>query len=93
MLDDPYYAICCHEGCGKQAELEHAIKVAGRQLNEFWAIIPCCPGHNRGPLLDKRKNEWYALRRASEADLSKYPKCTEQWKQDLKYYNSLYANI
>lgn len=56
ILNDPYYAICCHDGCGKQAELEHAIIVGGRQLNEYWAIIPCCPDHNRGNKLNKEKN-------------------------------------
>lgn len=91
MLDDPYYRMCCHDGCGELAELEHAIIVAGKQLNEKWAIIPCCPEHNRGALLNKQKNHWYALMRASEEDFAKFPKSSERWKQELKYLNSIYG--
>ena len=71
ILNDPAYEFCRHPGCGRQAELEHAFTSAGRQVNERWAIIPCCPSHNRGPLLNKELNRHLAYQQATEDDLKK----------------------
>lgn len=89
MLDDPYYDYCCHEGCGKQAEKEHAIIIGGRQLNTYWSIIPCCPDHNRGPKMDKRRNEWVALNRATDEELNEYPKANLIQKRN--HLNTIYG--
>ena len=60
-----------------RAEWEHAFIYAGKQINEWWAIIGVCWYHHRGPGLDKDFNRYKALERMSEADLAeaqrKYP--------------------
>lgn len=74
-----------HE-CAGRSTMEHAMKYAGRQVNEAWAIIRLCArAHNvdqwqtSGGILDKRKNEYLALTHATEADLSRFPR--SGWKQ------------
>lgn len=89
MLDDPWYELCCYPGCEQQAELEHAWTYSGRQINEVWAIIPCCPYHNRGKGLNKTYNQWVALRRATAEDLAKYPRI--DWATKLAHLNAKYA--
>lgn len=91
ILADPWYEFCCYPDCGKQAELEHAILESGRQLNEFWAIIPCCPDHNRGVKMDKAFNRYVALSRASEDDLNKYPRSAPFWRQDRAWLMKKYG--
>jgi hypothetical protein len=89
--NDPYYRMCARMGDGKCAgriTWEHVIIYAGRQVQEFWAIIPLCEYHhgvgtyqNTGGL-DKQINIFIALSRATEEDLKKYPK--EDWEQMKK---------
>lgn len=77
---DPWMHKCCRadaacKGRIKDPEWEHVFLLAGRQLNEAWAIIPLCWYHHRGPGLDKRENERIALSRISDKDIkNKYPK-------------------
>ena len=60
-----------------RAEWEHCFIWAGRQINEWWAIIGCCWYHHRGPGLNKDFNRWKALERMNEKDIleadKKYP--------------------
>lgn len=81
--------VCARLGldCSGRLTYEHAF---GRTQEEAWQIVILCWRHHLGDLLDKRVNKWLALRQSEPGDLEKYPKCTEQWKQDLKYYNSIY---
>jgi len=65
--------------CSGRITWEHAFIYAGRQINEEWAIIPLCWFHHLGAGLNKRFNEYLALRRATEEDLKKYP--NRDWKQ------------
>lgn len=67
--------------------MEHAFIYAAKQINELWAIIPLCWYHHLGEGLDKQQNQAIALRRATEHDLSKYPR--KPWEQIKK---SLLAN-
>lgn len=82
-----------HE-CKGRTTLEHALIYAGRQVNEDFAIVPLCAlAHSvddyqgRG-ILDKEKNHFLALARASELDLQAYPK--SDWKQKKKYLENKY---
>lgn len=99
---DPEYRFCMrakffhdHE-CGGRITREHAFIYAGNQIQEKWAIIPLCEkAHsvNRfqdSGILDKNKNEYLALMRATPEDLAKYPK--RDWERLKKYYNQKYGN-
>lgn len=81
--------VCARLGtdCSGRLTYEHAY---GRRQEEAWQIVILCWRHHLGDLLDKRINHRLALRQATPEDLAKYPKCTEQWKRDLDYYNSIY---
>jgi hypothetical protein len=66
-----------------KAEWEHCFIYAGKQINEWWAIIGVCWYHHRGKGLNKNFNRYRALIRLSEAELEevqkKYPK--QNWRQ------------
>lgn len=70
-------------GCGGRITFEHAIIFAGSQLDEVWAIIHLCAFHHAvdeyqdGGDLQKEKNVWIALNRASDAELIAISKCID----------------
>jgi len=103
MNNDPEYKTCMrrelfhdHECKGRMTR-EHALIYAGRQIQEKFAIISICAWshdvdeHQGGNNLDKPKNEYIALLRATDEDLRKYP--NRDWKQHLKYLNGKYKLI
>lgn len=80
---DKYYRTCARwedGNCTYHITMEHALIYEGRQIDEVWAIIPLCTYHHAvnecqdGKGLDKSKNVWIALNRATDEDLLKYPK-------------------
>lgn len=77
---DPFYRKCARAGmdCRGRLTMEHVWIYAGRQIDEAWSILPLCYFHHLGAGLDKRVNEEISLRRATEADLARYPK--KDWK-------------
>lgn len=101
LANDPTYATCLRKTffndhqcqadpvTGKLIEWEHAFIYSGRQINETWAIIPICWWVHRGPGLDKDKNRFLALRRATVKELYKYP--NKDWLQLLEYLNKKYV--
>ena len=85
MQADTYYQKCSRRGdggCGGRITWEHAIIFAGRQLNEKWAIIPLCEYHHAvnmyqdGGNLNKEKNIYIALERATDDELQAISKAT-----------------
>lgn len=80
----PFYRLCVlrdeHECANENGEpvfrltWEHAMIHASRKVQEIWAIIPLCPWSHLGAGLDKEKNQWIALSRATDAELEKYPR-------------------
>lgn len=91
ILADPYYQRCARfkEGtCDGRITWEHCWIYGGRQINEVWAIIPLCWYHHLGKGLDKQKNRYLSLKRASVQDLLKYPK--KAWLQLIEYLNGIY---
>lgn len=94
MNGDPYYCNCARRkdgDCGGRITWEHVFIFKGKQIQEKWAIIPLCEKHHgvgiywAKSLLDKRKNEWISINRATAEDLKKYPK--HDWEQAKKYLN------
>ncbi len=84
---DPMMYICiwnnsnCRNEDGSRpvrVEWEHAFMYAGRQMDEWWAIIGCCWHHHRGGGMVKRFNQWKALERVNDDKLQaiqkKYPR-------------------
>ena len=97
---DPFMKVCIYESddapnhnCEGNIEFEHAWLYAGKQINEPWAIVPCCTSHNRGEGLDKNYNRYRALKRAVETiglkDLQRrMPK--KNWQQEWNYLRKKY---
>ena len=89
--------ICIHNNCDCQGrvEWEHVWLYAGKQIQEEWAIIPCCYMHHRGGKLDKDFNRYQSLLKAIKifGDLeyicNKYPK--KDWKQIYSFLSKKYA--
>lgn len=74
----------------KMIEWEHALIYAGKQVQARFAIIPICWLVHRGPLLVKEINIWIALNRATDEELSAYPKT--DWIQRRRYLNEKYGD-
>jgi len=87
--EDSFYKICIHIGkdghvCEGRLTMEHAWLYAGEQIQEIWAIVPCCWAKNVDVSSDdKRWNQYVALLRATDDDLKKFPK--KDWVQELKF--------
>lgn len=83
ILVDPFYDTCSRweDGhCDGRITWEHAFIYAGRQIDEVWAIIPLCEYHHSIGIhhgtgdLQKKKNHWISLNRATNEELQKYPR-------------------
>ena len=81
--NDRFYTICARfrdGGCKGRITMEHTLIFAGRQIDEAWAIIPLCEYHHSvcryqdSGDLQKEKNIWIALNRATDEELLKYSK-------------------
>lgn len=93
LSEDPFYKLCARrdEECDGRITWEHSMYFKGRQIQEKWAIIPLCWYHHLGKGLDKRRNEWIALSRATEEDLDRYYKT--DFKQKKKYLVETYGTF
>lgn len=96
ILSDKYYKTCIHKQketgveCSGRITLEHAWIYSGKQIQEKWAIVPCCWYHHLGKGLEKNYNRYTALKRANLSELAKrYPK--KNWRQEIIYLESVYG--
>jgi hypothetical protein len=80
MEKDPFYSTCAMYGqfdhqCDGRITWEHAIRVAGKNCQAKWSIVPlCAKAHAVDQFQDnhemiKERNEWIALSRASNQDI------------------------
>lgn len=95
IASDPAMKFCIHESplCRGRVEWEHAFIYAGKQINEWWAIIGVCVYHHRGAGLDKDYNRFRALDRAVKVGqlpfiINNYPK--QDWLQLYKFLSKKY---
>ena len=95
IAKDPFYKKCIHAHCSMTSPCsgritwEHAWLYAGRQIQEKWAIVPCCEKHNIGVSgIDKLYNQYRALLRATPQELKKYPK--KNWQQELQRLKNIF---
>jgi len=86
LSGDPEYSRCAligyHE-CGGRITWEHAIIFAAKQVQARWAIIPlCAAGQNVDQYqdsgrMDKKRNVWVALNRATGQELRSVSKSVD----------------
>lgn len=83
-------------GCKGRITWEHALIYAGRQIDEVWAIIKICEYHHAVNTyqdmgaLNKEKNVWIALNRATDDELRKYSKAIDLIKK-RDFLNNIYG--
>lgn len=98
METDPFYKECALKGrhghiCGGRVTRDHALKYAGRRLNEYWAIVPICArGHEvdeyqDAHTMDKTLNVWVALNRATDSELRAISKATDYIRERTRLNN------
>lgn len=99
LAKDPEYKRCALRGyhrCDGRITWEHAIIFAGKQLQARWAIIPLCArGHGvdeyqDAGTIDKQKNHWVALNRATDEELRAISKATN-YIHERKRLNEIYG--
>lgn len=89
LNDDPFMKKCCYQDCGSQdVEWNHALQYRGRQINEWYAIVPLCQYHHRGnngTIFADVKDwcSWVAIMRGMKDLQAKYPK--RNWLQEKNY--------
>lgn len=63
--------------CSGRVEWDHVWIYAGRQINEWFAILPTCYYHHRGGGLDRNYSQYVSLNRLDDMQLwmvqEKYP--------------------
>jgi hypothetical protein len=83
---DKYFKSCARKkdgNCLGRITIEHALIFAGRQICEMWNYVPLCTYHHAicehqdGGDLQKEKNVWIALNRASNDELRVYSKAID----------------
>lgn len=97
IAEDPFMRVCIYTRrdapkhiCRGRITWEHAWMYAGKQINEPWAIVPCCEAGNSGEWMDKDYNRYRALERANLDDLcQRMPK--KDWRQIFNFLKSKYA--
>lgn len=98
---DPQYRTCLRKTAlndhvcrprpldGQLIEWEHAIIVAGKQLQEKWALVPICWYVHSGPGMVKEINVWLALNRATDDELRRVSRAVdyirERERLNIKY--------
>lgn len=99
LLADPEYTRCSLLGyhtCGGRITLEHALIFAGRQVQERFAIIPVCAAGQEvdqfqdAGTMDKNRNRWVALNRATEFELRSISKAIN-YVRELARLNTIYG--
>ncbi len=77
IAQDPFYKTCArtddpanHWG---RITIEHSLIYAGRRIDDYFNLIPLCWYHHLDRGLNKARNQWIALSRATIYDLEKYP--------------------
>jgi len=82
--------------CQGRSTMEHVLIYQGRQVDQKFAIIRLCEyAHSVGPyaftgILNKRINEWIALRSATDEELALFPR--SDWAQRKKFLIQKYES-
>jgi len=97
LTAEPDVCARLHDGdCGGGITWEHALIYAGNQMDEAWAIIKLCERHHAvntyqdGGDLQKEKNVWIALNRATDQELVAVSKAID-YKKLRERLNKIYG--
>ena len=97
LLEEPQVCARAKDGgCAGRITWEHAMIYAGKQTDEVWAIIKLCERHHAVNTyqdmgaLNKAKNVWIALNRATDEELRKYSKAID-WVRQRELLNKIYG--
>lgn len=105
MALDPEYSRCSLQGllgeyvgpCDGRVTWEHAIRYASKNVQERWAIIPCCAAHHGvdqfqdAPTQARKEiRVWVALNRASDDELRSVNKAIDYF-HERKRLNRVYG--
>lgn len=97
LANDPFMRRCIHDNadCEARIEWEHALTFAGKQVQEVWAIIPCCTYHHRKNGLNKRFNRFIAVYCMPVEDQLTYAKAQFVLERNglLKEYENANPNL
>lgn len=98
LLEEPQVCARLKDGdCDGRITWEHTLIYGGKQIDEVWAIIKLCEYHHAvnthqdGKGLDKQKNIWIALNRATDEELQKYSKAIDYVKMRERL-NTIYGD-
>lgn len=95
----PFYKECCRRWdspCDGRITIEHTIIFAGHQIDDLWNLLPLCEYHHGvnkyqdGGDLQKEKNVWIALNRATDDELRSISKAIDYIKRRT-YLNNKYG--
>ena len=92
LANDPFMKFCIKAGSGEcrgAVQWHHAWEYAGRQIQEWWAIVPLCHYHHKPGVLDNDYAQFIGLRRATYEELKKYHRI--DWQQLRIYLLKKYA--
>jgi hypothetical protein len=104
LTNDEFYKKCARNDmqCKGRITWEHALYYKGKQVQEWWSIVPLCWYHHLGCGMVKKFNEWVALSRLFNSPKAlidarnNYPKVffsfgLDNWENKLKFLNKLYG--
>lgn len=85
LAEDEFMKRCVWTGAAQEISWEHCWIYGGRQINEWWAIVPLRRDLNTSSMDPEIKEycRWISLMRAKPEDFRKYPK--KDWTQIKRY--------
>lgn len=96
LSHDPFMKFCVMAGrweCTGAVQWHHAWIYAGRQLQEWWSIVPLCWYHHQGGGLNREFAEYVSLMRLGKgiyAVAKKYPRF--DWGARKRVLSSKFKN-
>lgn len=89
---DPYFKVCLFDHledvCEGEVEVHHALKYAGKQVNEMFAYHPGCKCNHHKAKMFKLYTEYISIKKGLEILLIKYPKY--DWLNRLRFLSEFF---
>lgn len=87
---------CCYCGSTVNIEWNHALIYSGKQIDEWYAIVPLCASCHRGEFGTIRKEikdycSWLAITRGLPDLIKDYPR--RDWLFEKNFYTKQFANV
>ena len=95
IYDEEKYPDAPNHKCSGNLEWEHTAYYANRQINHVNLIMPCCTAHNHDGVMDKKYNQYVALSRLTEEQMTEiikeYPR--KNWRQELEFLTKFFTPV